>query len=158
MGKKKLTGSYEDGKVLVEDVIKSELGLTPEYYNRTEDETSVVWVLPDPNGGIVYMSLNRNTPQEAESFRIVEPISKLPEENIMPFYRKCLDLNFYAVDCWMAMSGEDLILINQRPILGLDKEEVLSTLGNMFTVAEAVRTRFYEEFGADIWTPNGLGR
>jgi hypothetical protein len=124
------------------------VGLDPNGQRIEDEDTLGWWVLR--GSAVVYIILN-DLDNDC-SIRIVSPIVYLPEESILPFYRKCLEINMGLLNCSLAVSGDKVYVVHERPITGLDAEEFEGTLGFLAAVADDLDNKLADEFGAKIYS------
>lgn len=101
--------------------------------------------------------------QESEKggvyLRVVSPIVYLPKENLIAFYRKMLDINNDLVNCALATDKDVVLLVSQRPTLGLDQEELDDIVSTLAQTADGLDHELNKEFGCRIYSeqPNSGG-
>ena len=98
---------------------------------------------------VIYIILNPH--EESPSIRIVSPILYLPEDFIVPFYRRCLELNMELMQCAIGASGDRVSVVSERPIAGLDQEELKSMIGYLSAVADDIDDKLADEFKAKLY-------
>jgi hypothetical protein len=102
---------------------------------------------------IIYILLN---PQgHTPTLRIISPILYLPENHILPFYRKCLELNTELMNCAFGVLNDKVVLVNERPIEGLDLQEFEDNMGYLAIVADDVDDKLSAEFNAQMYLDGG---
>lgn len=84
------------------------------------------------------------------SSRIFSPILYLPSENILPFYLRCLEINRELLTCALCTHEDKVTLVSQRPIEGLDPEELEGTVNYLAAVADDLDNKLADEFGAKL--------
>jgi len=132
---------------MVEDFLRG-ARLNPDN-QRISDDDGLGWVV-SRGSALIYILLNDR--DGMHSLRIVSPIVYLPEENILPFYRKCLELNMGLFNCSLAASEDTVYVVHERPIAGLDAEEFEGTLSFLGSVADDLDNNLADEFGAKIFS------
>jgi len=81
--------------------------------------------------------------------KILSPALKLPEENILPFYRRLLELNLNLHDIGFGVENDTVILMAQRRIDLTTVEENKYIIEYLAVVAEKLVNSIAEEFNAD---------
>ncbi len=112
----------------------------------TDRDTTGWWV--QRGSALVYIILNEH--EGLETVRIISPILYLPNENILPFYRKCLEINMDLCNCAIGVYDDKVSLISERPIEGLDPEELEGTIHYLSSVADDLDNKLADEFGATL--------
>lgn len=135
--------SIQDCIGMVEDLCK-ENGVDPSKL-RNDAEGIVRWVFPA--GGIeVFLCLIQY--DKGATLKLIAPILYLPKEKLLPFYRRCLELNMELMHCSLGALDDKICLVSERPAYGLDKEELEGTLSYIATAADDLDDRLANEFGA----------
>jgi len=143
-GKKAQEVSKEDCITMVENFITN-IGLNPSEQRLKGD--TIGWVIRR-GSAITYIMIFEY--ENFTSIRIYSPILYLPEENILPFYRKCLETNFNLVNCAICVYEDKVALVVERPIGGLDPEELQGMINYLSSVADDLDNKLGDEFGAKI--------
>ena len=136
---------------LVEEFFR-QVGLNPNE-QRVEGQKGAWWAMR--GSAVVYIFVNEA--QDMNTLRIASPILYLPHENLLPFYRACLELNYSLVNCAMAIYKDILYLITERPLLGLDPEELQDTMNILGFYADKYDNELADEFGAKIYSEQVQG-
>ena len=84
--------------------------------------------------------------------RVNSPILHFPEENREAFFLRLLEINRDLSYCCVAAFDDVIIVSGQRPILGLDQEELNDLIWNVSYVADKLDDDLAEEFHARIFT------
>ena len=143
-GKKAKETTKEDCITMVENFLTN-IGLNPAEQRLKGDTTGWIAVR---GSAIVYIMVFEY--EHFSSIRIYSPILYLPEENILPFYRKCLEINFSLVNCAICVYEDKVALVVERPIGGLDPEELEGMINYLSSVADDLDNKLADEFGAKI--------
>jgi hypothetical protein len=85
---------------------------------------------------------------------VICPILILPSQNILPFYRRCLEINRWLMNCAICVLEDEVMLVSTRPARGLDDSELESTLDYLGAAADKLDNALAEEFGAKLWRPD----
>jgi hypothetical protein len=79
-------------------------------------------------------------------------VAKIPQEGVLPFYRRLLELN--AEELTLAsfgISGQYAVLSTDRPTKDLDSSEILEMISAVAGYAEKYATDLKEEFACPDW-------
>lgn len=122
---------------------------------RLRDKETTGWWAQRGSAAIFIML---NDHDGMTTLRIVSPLLYLPQENILPFYRRCLEINLGLLNCALGVTGDKVVLATERPIEGLDPEELEGTLNFLSAVADDLDNQLADEFGAKLYTegPSGI--
>ena len=148
LGTKKVTErSVQDCIKIVEDFLNS-VGLNPSVQRIDDPETLGWWA--SRGSALIYILLNDR--DSFQSIRILSPILYLPEENILPFYRRCLELNMGLFNCAIGVSEDKVYIVTERPIVGLDPEEFEGTVNFLSATADDLDDKLADEFSARLYS------
>lgn len=121
----------------------------PNEYLLDNEKNHKRWVLY--RGSIVtYIYLNLG--EEKSTLRIFAPLVYLPQTNILPLYRECLEYNFSLVNCSLCVLSDTIGLVVERPLEGLDPIELTGMISYLTAVADDLDNKLAEKFGALIVT------
>ena len=124
-----------------------ERGLDPKH-NTNKTKEYISWNVSKGSASI-YIYINIADP-EFKTIRVVSPIISLPDENILPLYRRCLELNMDLCGAALAVFEDTIVVISERPIEGLDSSELDWILDHLAYVADELDDQFADEFGAKL--------
>jgi hypothetical protein len=108
---------------------------------------------PDEHGWILHLEghpvfVDLQRVDDAAFLRVYSPVVTLPEEGMLAFYRKLLELNGEMLGCAYAADDATILIDSRRLIDGLDEDEVaVAVYGVAHYSAEALKL-LVEEFGA----------
>jgi hypothetical protein len=149
-----LFGTQKVGKGVTEDAV----GMVDNYFRRrglelakhqlkgsegygwwlTEGSAKVyVFIQDSPNGSVL---------------RITSPLVHLPEQNREGMYRKMLDLNANLSSCALATHENIVLVVAQRPTLGLVQEELDELVWNVAYVADLLDNKLADEFKCKMYS------
>ena len=117
--------------------------------SRLPGEGFVGWWI-GRGSALIYITINQN--QAVPTVSIFSPILFLPEDNILPLYRRCLEINAGLICCALAVNGDQIAVVSERPIEGLDSEEFAGTLFYLSEIADDLDNKLADEFGATLVT------
>jgi hypothetical protein len=84
--------------------------------------------------------------------RVNSPILHFPTENREAFFLRLLEINRDLSYCCVAAFDEVVIVSGQRPILGLEQEELNDLIWNVSYVADRLDDELSKEFSATLYT------
>lgn len=124
-----------------------------EEYGFDEEESRISidhaagWAIRHGSASI-FIIIGHNEIVEDITLEVFAPILKLPPTNILPFYRRCLELNRYLVNCALCVQKEKVLVISERSLIGLDYSELESLIATVAKTADMLDDDLAEEFGA----------
>ena len=148
-GKKSKDMTEEKCKEMVEDFL-SAIGVGPNKC-RMEGEGLGWYIFRGSTLTYIFIGVY----DDFKSLRIFSPILYLPEENILPFYRRCLEINFELINCAICVRDDRVALVVERPLEGLDPEELEGMIEYMLGVADELDNKLADEFRAKIFSEQG---
>jgi len=131
---------------LIEDFFKRK-GLDPNQ-QRVEGQQGA-WRV-QCGSAVVYIFVHEI--EKMNTLRIASPILYLPNENLLPFYRACLEINYGLINCAMAIDKNIVFILSERPLRGLDTEEIDDGLRLLAFYADKFGNELADEFGAKIYS------
>lgn len=132
---------------IIEQVFKN-FGLDPKK-DRLPQKDVLGWVVRR-GSAIIYILLNEN--KRLNTLRVVSPMVHLPKRGQAAFYRKCLEYNFALINCALSVNNDFLAIVFERPLTGLNPEEVAYILDNLSRLADELEKELKEEFGVRYYT------
>lgn len=90
--------------------------------------------------------------QDIDTIRVAAPILHLPQENLLPLYRRMLELNFHTLNCAFAINKDLIVVVSERPVGGLDLLEFENMILQTGHVADNYDNKLADEFGAKLYT------
>jgi len=100
-----------------------------------------IFLQEDKSGGVV--------------LRVTSPIVHFPDTDRERFFQRCLELN-QELSCCSLSSHEEIILVtSQRPIAGLDPEELNTLVWNVSHAADVIDDLFSREFHCRVYDDCG---
>ncbi len=122
--------------------------LNPNNHRLPGSDTLGWWL--HRGSAIVYIILHQHG--STPTVRIISPILYLPEDHILPFYRRCLEMNMELVNCAFGAIDDRIALVSERPIAGLDHQELEGTLHYLSAVADDIDDKLADEFKAKMYS------
>jgi hypothetical protein len=95
-----------------------------------------IFIQDSPNGAVL---------------RITSPLVFLPDRNLEAFFRRLLDINTNLTSCALATHNDIVLIVSQRPTLGMTQEELDELVWNTAYVADLLDDKLSEEFGARMY-------
>ncbi|MEW6349642.1 MAG: YbjN domain-containing protein [Thermodesulfobacteriota bacterium] len=135
--------SFKDCADMVESFLRK-VGLSPENL-RVPEQSGTGWMF---SRGSAELFVGLRELNERGVVVIMSPVVYLPEQNLLPFYRRCLEINMELVNCALAAAEDKIYLVHERPIEGLDQVEIEGTLDYLSSVADDLDDRLADEFDA----------
>jgi hypothetical protein len=108
------------------------------------------WVIQKGSAQIIIL-ISENDEDDDPTIEIFSPILKLPSQNILPFYRRCLELNWVLVGCAICVSEDKVLVRAEMPLNGLNVESIGLTILNVAGAADQLDDDLAEEFGAQLY-------
>lgn len=139
--------SIQDCTTMMNAFMKKQ-GLNPGE-QRLNDPDTTGWML-NLGSAVIYIILNHR--QNYDTIRIIAPIIVLPKTNILPLYRRCLEVNMQLYNCALGVSDDQIIVVHERLLEGLDQVELESTVNYIAHVADELDDDLANEFGATRFT------
>jgi hypothetical protein len=126
----------------------TECGLEPESC-MLEEEEGLGWTIQNGSAAI-HILLAQNEMLEEVTIEVFSPILKIPTQNVLPFYRRCLETNRYLVGCALCVSSDNVLIVAERALSGLDYEELERMILSVAEAADAMDDELAKEFGAQL--------
>ena len=139
--------TIKDCVKMIEGFFKK-INLNPRDQRLPRSDTLGWWLYR--GSALVYIILNQH--DKTPTVRIISPILYLPEDHILPFYRRCLELNMELVNCAFGVIDDRIALVSERPITGLDHQELEGTLHYLAVVADDIDDKLAAEFNAKMYS------
>lgn len=151
------SGTKKDEKVSVDSYVRivedllSEIGVDVKDSRLdldSKDERG--WVIQKGSAQIIIL-IAENDLVEDFTIEVVSPILKLPSQNILPFYRRCLELNRYLVGCATCVNEDKVLVRAELSLSGLTLESLALLILNVAGSADQLDNDLAEEFGAKLY-------
>ncbi len=133
--------NFNDYKSMIEGIIR-EWNIDP---NTIYNPDYRVWFLVQGSANFEVGFFNYN---ETDYFYVAASIVKIPQENVLPFYRRLLELNDYYIGVKLSIKGNQVWLLEQRECEGMDKREAKAIIDRVRLIADDLDDRLMNEFGA----------
>jgi len=129
------------------DAVFAQFGLDPRK-NRVQEKGVIGWIAKRGKA-VIYLLLNEN--KHMNTLRFVSPMVYIPEKNREAFLQRCLEINFSIINCAVAVNKDFVSIVFERPLTGLNPEEVAYALDNISRLADDLEKDLKKEFGAKYY-------
>jgi hypothetical protein len=138
-------GNLKTCQKMIESVIQ-ELGLDPDRSRlESEEPGRLAWGLR--RGSAAVFVFLQGGP-ESNYLQVVSPVMKIPEQNILPLYRRLLELNASGLHAAaFGVKGEDVVLTIDRTTTDIDRSEVANMIHLIGRYADQYDDELVAEFG-----------
>ncbi|WP_411870412.1 YbjN domain-containing protein [Vulcanococcus limneticus] len=136
--------SLEQVVDLVDEVLAG-LGIDGQ---REDSDDGADWSL-QVGSATLELGLHHNVILDEDTLEVRSPILRLPERNLLAFYRRCLELNRIVVGCCFGVDEDVVVVATERTLPGLGKPEVARMLLDVASVADQFDDELAREFGAE---------
>lgn len=126
-------------------------GLDPQKFELSDSEGCGWWLT---EGSAKIFIFIQESAQSAV-LRITSPIVFIPETNKEAFYRKLLDLNANLNSCALSTHENIVLVVAQRPTVGLTQGELDELVWNVAYMADLLDNKLVDEFGAKFYSEAG---
>ncbi len=99
----------------------------------------------------VYIVVQEGNEELRTILRISSPLVYIPETNKEQFYRHLLELNSDLSSCALSVYNDVVLVVVQRPTLGLSQEEMDELVWNAAYVADLLDNKMVANFGARLY-------
>jgi hypothetical protein len=121
--------------------------MTPSDHRLPDPDTLGWWL--QRGSARIYIVLNQQ--DNTNTVRVFSPNLYLPNDHVLPFYRRCLEMNMSLLQCAFAATEDTIGLVSERPIKGLDEHELENLLLYLSRVADDVDNVLANEFQAKLY-------
>lgn len=139
-------GLVQEAVTMVETYFRHR-GLNPSEHELTGSDGCGWWLTE--GSARVYIFVQRSS--QAAVLRITSPLVIVPEKNQAGFYKKLLDINSNLTNCALSTHGDIVLIVSQRPTLGLVQDELDELVWNTAYVADLLDDKLKEEFGCRMY-------
>ena len=91
------------------------------------------------------------TQEERGYLQVLSPIMHLPQTNLLPLYRKLLELNLQLTNASVGIHQDVVYVFNERPLDGLDPIEADSIIRKLAIYADDFDNTLVEEYGGRMY-------
>jgi hypothetical protein len=113
---------------------------------------SGLWIVPAQPAPIILRVLRAEDEEDVDYIEAVMRLGPLPAQNLLAFYRALLESNTRLANAAFAISSDGVFLRQQRPLAGLDEDELNDIISALIHAASAEFGELLEQFvfGASI--------
>ena len=141
--------SIQDAILIVEEAIKCK-GVDPSTI-RIPPAEGVGWILPADRTALF---INLSDHDGLAIMRITSPILFMPPEDLLPFYRRILELNAQAPGISLGMERDVVCVYAQQVLDGITSSTVNMLMDATFKALEILPEMIIYEFQSTrFWTP-----
>ena len=115
---------------------------------RLPDRDTLGWWL-QRGSALIYILLHQH--DKMPTIRVMSPLLYLPGSRILPLYRRCLELNAELINCAFCVVDDKIMLVSERPIDGLDPQELDETIMYLSAADDEFDNHLSEEFNAPMY-------
>ncbi|MAS32478.1 MAG: hypothetical protein CL610_00640 [Anaerolineaceae bacterium] len=98
---------------------------------------------------IIEVYIHRN--EEGSYFQVLSPIVHLPQQGLLPLYRRMLELNLQLTNAALGVYNDAIYIFSERLLDGLDAVEVNSTISRVASYADDLDNKLVAEFGGRLY-------
>lgn len=114
---------------------------------------SGLWIIPAQPAPVILRVLRAE--EEDDDIDFIEAVMRLgplPAQNLLAFYRALLESNMRLANAAFAISSDGVFLRQQRPLAGLDEDELNDIISSLIQAASTEFAELLEQFvfGASI--------
>lgn len=91
------------------------------------------------------------TQEERGYLQVLSPILHLPQTNLLPLYRRLLELNLQLTNASVGVHQDVVYVFNERPLEGLDPTEADSIIRKLSIYADELDNSLAEEYGGRLY-------
>lgn len=115
---------------------------------RQDDAEGSHWTL-QVGSAMLAIDLAVNEVLAEPTLAVSSAILRLPPHDLLPFYRRCLELNRILVGCSIGVEGDVVLVASERSLIDLNRRAVARMLLNVASAADQFDDDLAEEFGAE---------
>ena len=97
-----------------------------------------------------YIIIKYNETLKINTLNFVAPILKVPNRKREQFFLRCLQLNKYLVSCSLAVVDDEVQIVSERDLTGLDAYEFKMMMQSVAISANDLDDPLSKEFGAEM--------
>ncbi|MGJ3240152.1 MAG: YbjN domain-containing protein [Anaerolineae bacterium] len=89
--------------------------------------------------------------KEREYLQVLSPLLHLPNGNLLPLYRRLLELNLSMTNASLGVYLDVVYVFNERPLDGLDSMEANFIITQIARYADELDNQLLSEFGGRLY-------
>lgn len=140
-------GLCDEAVAMVETYFRNR-GLQPSEHELSGSEGCGWWLTEGSAKIYIFVQDSAN----GAVLRITSPLVFIPEKNKENFYRRLLDINTNLTSCALSTHNDIVLIVAQRPTIGMTQEEMDELVWNTAYVADLLDNKLSEEFGARMYS------
>ncbi len=118
---------------------------------RSSDSAKPSWIV---QAGPLQILISIDPLDSEGAVRWVCPLLLMPTRDLLPFYRKLLEINLRLTGATLGLSKDVVYLVNSHPHAGLTPTEIRAAIQQIGGYGEALVEVLIAEFsGASLWRP-----
>lgn len=125
-------------------------GLDPNEFKLRESHEYGWWI--KEGSAEVYIIVQAGNEELGTVLRISSPLVFIPQSNHEVFYRHLLELNNDLSSCAISVYNDLVLVVTQRPTLGLSQEEMDELVWNAAYVADLLDNKLAANYGATLYS------
>jgi hypothetical protein len=142
-------GTLSEAVHMVETYFKHR-GLDPDQFKLASAGEFGWWI--NEGSAKVYIIVQEGNEELRTVLRISSPLVYIPKNNQEQFYRHLLELNNDLSSCSLSVYHDLVLVVAQRPTLGLSQEEMDELVWNAAYVADLLDNKMAVNFGATLYS------
>src|SRR5271170_2153551 len=142
-------GTLSEAIHMVETYFKHR-GLDPDQFKLQESHENGWWL--QEGSAEIYIIVQSGNEEVGTVLRISSPLVYLPDNNREELYRHLLELNNNLSSCALSIYNDLVLVVSQRPTLGLSQEEMDELVGNAAYVADLLDNKLAANYGARLYS------
>jgi hypothetical protein len=142
-------GTLSEAVHMVETYFKHR-GLDPNQFRLAGSSEFGWWI--NEGSAKVYIIVQEGNEELRTVLRISSPLVYIPKNNQEQFYRHLLELNNDLSSCALSVYHDLVLVVAQRPTLGLSQEEMDELVWNAAYVADLLDNKMVINFGATLYS------
>jgi hypothetical protein len=137
----------EKGALAVEKILET-IGITPQQA-RMPTENGYGWSF---QRGSALLEIYITKQGQREYLQVLSPLLHLPAGNLLPLYRRLLELNLSLTNASLGIYLDVVYIFNERPLSGLDAQEVNFIITQIAEYADDLDNQLANEFGGRLYS------
>ena len=143
--------SLSEVKSMIESFFNDMVNSPPDNHRiQGGDKTTFAWQIMR-GSAVIFITIMEDDDGDV-LFRLTSPIVVMPDENLLPLYRHCLELNFQLVGCSIGIKDSEIVVIHGRYAEGLDQEEINEAITYLSNFSDDLDDKLVAEFGGQLWS------
>ena len=141
------TNSLEHHAMVVDSILRT-LQVNPEQA-RLETQQGFGWNF---RRGSAIIEIYVSEQGDRGFLQVLSPIIHLPTTNLLPLYRRLLELNLQLTNASLGVFFDVVYVFNERPLQGLDANETNDVITLVAGYADDLDNQLVNEFGGRLYS------